>query len=108
MGWRDLTRGVMEACKRAFGEEATYTPVDPDDDPFTVTGIFDEAYQTVELGAGAEVSSVHPMLGVKIDDMAVTPARGDEVEVRGVDYVVIDCQTDGHAGYRLILQKKEI
>lgn len=108
MGWRDLTRNVINAVKSVMGESVTYIPQGDDDEAYSITGVFDEAYELVDLAAGADVSSVHPMLLVKIDDMETEPARGDELEVRDVRYVVIESQTDGQAAFKLILHKKEI
>lgn len=105
-GWRDETRRVMEACKGAFGEPVTYTP--DGEDPISLTGIIDEAYEAVNPDTGSTyIESSQPMLGLKITDIDFTPNRNDQVTFRGQDFRVIDVQTDGQAGTVLILHKAE-
>lgn len=93
----------MEACKQSFGEEITYTSVG--EDPITLTGIVDEAFEAVDPNTGAIIISQQPMLGLKLIDMPIEAQKGDLVTMRGSDFHVIEAQTDGQAGTRLLLHK---
>lgn len=93
----------MDACRDTFGETVTYTPVEGD--PVEITAICDEAFQSVDPNTGAIIISQQPMIGIKLDDLEDEPQEGDLVEMRGVEYRVIEAQTDGQAGAKLLLHK---
>jgi hypothetical protein len=72
---------------------------------FAVRGEFFSAYEKIEIRDGFEYSSVHPMLKVRLSDFAQPPQQGDRPIIAGVEYEVIDPQSDGHGGADLILRK---
>jgi hypothetical protein len=103
MEWRDKTRGVMDACKSAFGESIVYTPINGS--PIELIAIIDEAFEAVDPNVDAIIISQQPMIGIKIDDLPSEPQKGDLVTMRGKDFKVIEAQTDGQAGTKLLLHK---
>lgn len=91
---------------RAFGETVDYTTAGG----VTVTlpdAVFDEAYTSVSALSEPGVTSVRPVLGVRIALMPAgfdaQNAQGDRFTVRrtGVTYVVKTGEPDGHGWARL-------
>lgn len=103
MAWLDETRRVMDACKGSFGEPIIYTRTGLD--PISLVGIPDEAFESVDPGTGVIIISDHPMVGIKIIDLPFTPRKDDLVTMRSRDFRVVESQTDGHAGLKLLLHK---
>jgi len=99
--WRKLTRMIADACKTSMGETILYTPTG--EDQIEIEAMVDESYESVQPNTGAVIIEQQPMIGVKITDLPIPPQKGDLVTVRGTDYEVIDCQTDGQAIYELFL-----
>jgi hypothetical protein len=93
---------VLGPSLAVFGESVTYTPTGGQ--AVTLTGIFDAAYQVVEFQEGAPVSTVMPVLGVRLSDFAAAPLQGDAVVIRGASYAVKDVEPDGKGGAKLKLQ----
>lgn len=88
---------------RVFGEDATYTP--QGQGGVAISGAFDAQHQEVDVQTGVPVSTVGPVLGVRLADLPQAPAQGDQVTVRGVGYVVADIEPDGHGGALLRLHE---
>lgn len=103
MGWSEKMSNLTDACQTAMGQTVTCTPATGD--PYTLEGIFDENFVAVDPASETEVTSVHPVLFVKLSDMEAPPAKGDEVTIGGVDYRVIQPQDDSEGGTRLLLHK---
>jgi hypothetical protein len=102
--WQNLTAQVMDKCLGTFGEEVIYTAEDIG--PVRINAIFDNEFQTIDPQSGAVVISTQPIIGVKDADLPQAPSKGDLVQIRGVDYRIVDHQQDGQAGSRLFLHKK--
>lgn len=101
--WRNLTSNVMDQCLDTFGEEVIYTADGLSS--IRITAIFDNEFQSVDPQSGAVVISTQPIIGVKDVQLPQPPQKGDRVQIRGVDYKIIDHQPDGQAGSRLLLHK---
>lgn len=67
--------------------------------------VFDTAHVGVDPDTGAPVSSVNPVLGVRLSDLPNNPTSRDRVRARGVTYRIHDVQPDGVAGVTIILKK---
>lgn len=103
--WQDKTDNVMRICRDTFTTIVQYTPKTlPQRE---LKGIFDEAYQVVEILDGAPVSSVRPRLGLRLLDLDFYPQNFDDVLINGVNYKVTDIQPDGEAGIQLMLHKDD-
>ena len=81
----------------------------------TLSGYFNAAYQNVKLdGYGSTITTVHPVLGVRLADFAGTvgPVQDDTVVLNGVNYAIWDVQPDKQGdlvnmnGGALLLLKK--
>lgn len=99
--WDSLVHGPVTA---AFGEAVLYAPF-AGGDPFTITGIFDEAYAEVQELGDQPVSSVSPVLGVQLSQFPVPPAIKDQLTIQatGTVYVVSVVEPDGHGWAKLYL-----
>jgi hypothetical protein len=80
-----------------------------------LAGYFNAAYQNVKLdGYGSTITTIHPVLGVRLADFAGTvgPAQDDTVAVNGANYAIWDVQPDKQGnlvnknGGALLLLKK--
>ena len=92
---------VLGAVHGVFGEPVIYTPAIGL--PYTVHGVFDEAYSPLELASGfADVSTRRPVLGVRDSEFAATPKQSDQLTVvrTGVTYIV---KADGHGETKVLL-----
>jgi hypothetical protein len=100
----DWEKKVLAPCLDVFGESVTYSPATGS--PFSITGVFDNAYRDVAQGEfGTDVISVYPVLGVNLADFAANPVQGDQLTVasNGKTYVVREPRPDSHGGALLIL-----
>lgn len=103
MTWQQQTDDVMRICTETFTTLVTYTPVVGA--PFSVKGIFDAAYQEVQILDGAAVQTTQPKLGIRLSDFAVKPKEGDRCTINSVVYRVTEYRPDGEAGASLMLHK---
>lgn len=99
----NLFDDVARIVSDRLGESVTYTPAG--ESPVVIDAPFDEAFELVEMSAGVPISSVAPMLFVRLADLPVAPSKGDQVVARSVTYDVIDVQPDGQAGAECILHQ---
>lgn len=112
MSWDDLTDGIMECAEDVFGSLVTYEP--KAGGTFEdMTMIFDDEHEIIDLdGDEAGVSSVQPMLGVRMQSfraiVGADPLQEDELVVQktGQRYQVVDVMQDGQAAWTLVLHKK--
>ncbi len=98
--WATLADRVLKATNRVFGENVTHVQ-----GMQTLREIFDEAHEIVSIADGVPVSSVAPVLGVRLADFNQKPDFGDTFTIRGKGYRVVDIKPDGHGGAELILEK---
>lgn len=101
MDWEASTQAINSLVRDTFGVTATYTPtVGP---PVQIKGVFTKEFISVKVGDVIGNSSVHPMLAIKLSDLALKPARGDKATINGTNYLIIESQEDGGGGSNLIL-----
>lgn len=98
-----MTGGVIDACLATFAETVTYKPLDLA--ALEIQAIFDAEFESVDPATGTPIISNSPMIGVKEADLPRPPARGDKVIIRGIEYRVVESQTDGQAAASLLLNK---
>jgi hypothetical protein len=102
---------LLGPCVASFGEAAqgfpvpTYMPATGV--PFTIDGIFDEAYKLVDETSDLPVVSVQPRLGVRLSDFpsGMRPQQADRVEIRGKVYAVREIRLDGKGEAGLLLTR---
>ena len=103
--WSQAVDGLLIACRNTFGIPVRYNPTDSD--PIDTIGIFDAAYEAVEIDtAGVAVSTRRPVLDFRLQDLGVEPEAGELVAVNGATYQVMDVQPDSQGGVRLILHRE--
>ena len=87
-----------------FGEPVTYTI---GLQSYALTGVFDEAFTSVDALSDPGVMSVHPVLGVRLSELPSSydpeNAQGDKFTIArtGITYVVKAGHRDGHGHARL-------
>lgn len=84
-----------------FAEEIIIKPANSDPD-YVYSGIFDSAYELVNIDTEADISSINPVVQVKENDLPQQIVQEDIISIRGVDYIVTDTQSDG-VGIMLII-----
>ena len=101
--WDRLADLSALRIERVFGQPVRYAgrARDPNAPWADIQGVFDPEHTDLTLGGaqGANtvpITDVTPILDVRIADLAAPPARGDQVEVAGNVYTVVDI--DGAAG----------
>jgi hypothetical protein len=103
----DWETAVGAPLMQIFGEPATYTP--EIGVPVDVIGIFDKAYkdELAILDSSVGNTTETPVLGVTKGQFPARPRQGARVYVASVDttYVVKEVRDDGHAIYKLMLNK---
>ena len=97
-------RRALDAGLRVFGEDVTYTAPGASSGE-TVRGVFDAAHEEVSLDAGVPVSSVRPMIGVKLDAFSTPPVQEGTFLIRGKTYSVVDVRPDGQGGAEIPLHE---
>lgn len=88
-----------------FGVTATYTPA-AGGASSSVTGIFDAAHLSVDLGAAVPVSSTNPVFHCRSADLSDGGTENDTLVINGATYKVRDVQPDGTGMTMLELQKQ--
>jgi len=98
--WDALVHGPVAAT---FGEPVLYAPAAGG--TFSISGIFDEAYTEVQVLDGVPVSSVKPVMGVRLAQFPAPPEPDDTltIERTGTTYVVANVNPDGHGWAKLML-----
>jgi hypothetical protein len=89
---------------REFGEVVIYTSGDGIQSE--LRGVFKEEHVLVDLdGASAGMSSVGPVLLIKLDDWPEPPDQTGRLEIRERHFLVDDVQDDGQGGSKLLLKR---
>lgn len=101
--FRDLVSGLLDVAIPTFGEEIDYRP--KVGGSFSIKGVYDNRYITVNPDTEEVVTSNVLTLGVKLCDLPFAPAQGDEVRISQMRFRVTDSQEDGHGGSTLILHR---
>lgn len=114
MDWGSMANRMLGVAVRTFSEPTA--EVNPAGAAYWLTdgvepgvglpqAVFDSAHIEVDAETGAPVSSVNPVLGLRLSDLPNEPTSRDRVRVRGVLYKINDVQPDGVAGVTIILKK---
>jgi hypothetical protein len=99
MGFSDIADTVIGACNDVFGQDVTYNHSGGASE--TITAVFDNAF--VETLTG--VTSLKPVLRIRLSDLSSAPAKGDTVTISSTTYRVLESQNDAFGGSVLYLQK---
>ncbi len=101
----DWNAAVLAPVHGVFGQPVTYTPSALGATPFTVTGVFDEAYREIDLAGGTAITTETPVLGVRASEFLAPPMQGDTliIQATGHTYSVRDVRPDGHGEIKLML-----
>lgn len=101
----ELIAGADRAAQDALGgEPVIYRPAE--DPAVTVVGIFDEPYVLAKGDAEAGVGVTDPSVFLRLEDLPVDPEEDEPtLEIRGVEYRVIERRPDGLGGIVLALRR---
>lgn len=102
MAWPDVADLCNRAVRNTFGETVTYTPASGAP-AFQLVAPFDAAFAVVEIQAGVPVTSVRPVLDVRLADLPAAPEQGDTyTRASGAVFEVAEVQLGGHGTAKLI------
>lgn len=99
----DLMPGVSTIVMTTFGEEVILYLEGRE--PIAAMGLFNAAYQAIDVSTGVPVSTVHPLLEVVSNDLPAKPEEGDTVSIQGMTYLIVDVRPDGNGYLKLALQR---
>lgn len=111
MSWADLADGVVGAAMDAFGDAHVVVfaaPVVVKAAYGAGRGVFDAAHELVDMGGEAPMTTVGPVLSIRLSEFDVPPAQDDEVTIDGTLYRIFDVQPDGQAGAKLLLKARKV
>jgi hypothetical protein len=99
----DWDKAVVGPLTGVFGEPVRYLPATTA--PFSITGIYDEAYVEVDPASGMGVTSAKPVLGVQLSQFPVPPEQGDRLVIirTGEPFYVKEVRPDSHGAAKLML-----
>jgi predicted permease len=99
----DWDKNVLASLENVFGEPVQYMPAAGA--AFQITGIFDEAYKEVDLSGGMGITTVGPVVGVRLSQFANLPKQGDQLTIlrTAATYAVKEVRPDSHGSILLIL-----
>ena len=100
----DLTRAMSAIVLTTFGEPVVFH-IEGQAEVLPGRGVFSAAHQDVDASTGVPVSTVQPVLEVRLADLPATPTEGDAVTVQGVLYLIVEVRPDGHGFLKLMLHK---
>lgn len=103
MTFLDQINGLLGIATRLLGEPVVYSATGETD--VTVYAVFDGIYEEVDPNTGAVIVSTKPSIGVRDADLPRAPKNNDRVTVRGAIHRVVEVQTDGQGGSKLLLHK---
>ena len=95
--WTSLMDALNTAVLGAFGREVTYVP--QAGAPFAVRAITEAPHQTEDASPGT-----YAVLFLRLADLALPPARGDEAVIDGATYKVFEIVADADGGVKLALR----
>lgn len=103
----DFDKTVLASCMDAFAITVTIDPIasQPGEPAYSARGVFDRPYEQVITAEGHSQTSTQPVLGIRLSEFAVPPAKKDKVTVDGVIYQVFDIHPDGQGGADLMLKE---
>lgn len=108
MGWREMIANVQGTSVRTFPEPVLYTPMGLSE--ISITGIFREAFVSVDVENAVEIGSLQPTLDVVLDDLPALPSalplgQGDRVVIvrTSLRYRIVEVNEDGEGMAKLYL-----
>lgn len=108
----DWQQKTLAPLVNVFGQSAVFTRASEQHAvEYQVSGIFDEAYEALDVADGLQVSTKAPCFGINLADFPFTPRQKDMLLVRAavpapaVDtlYIIKNVMPDGHGGCKLLL-----
>ncbi len=93
-----LLDGLNSAALTAFGREVMYSP--QTGAPGPIRAIFQPSHEAEENSPG-----VYGVLFIRLGDLRLPPARGDEVIIDSTSYNVFDIEADASGGAVLRLRQ---
>lgn len=108
--WPALYDRMLQTGIRTFGIPVTFIPLGMTGTPGTpvqISAAWDNATIEAMTSQGASVSSVHPVLTLRIADLpgATAPTTKDKFTVNGNNYRVVETRPDGQGAAQIILNK---
>lgn len=103
MSFRNKANGLLGVATRCLGEPVVYSAAGCD--PVAIKAVWDGVYEEVDPNTGAIVVSTKPSVSVRDSDLPQPPAQGDTLTDGDQGYRVIEVQTDGQGGSKLLLHK---
>ncbi len=103
----DFARLVLGPDMVIFAIPVTVTPtVSQPNGPacYVARGIWTVQDVDVVLEDGSTIASKSYWLGIKLDDFAVPPIKGDGILLKGDNYLIDQVRPDGHGGAKLVLK----
>ena len=100
----DIDALVNGPVANSWAEPVTFRP--SNGGSFPVRGVFDRAYQSVDVtGGGETVTSVHPCIQVRLSELPQPPVQGDLWDVPSValSFITREVRPDGHGWAHLLL-----
>jgi len=100
----DWDSAVLAPLFDVFAEPVVYTPFNQR--PFSARGVFDDAYEGIDLIGGMPVNSSMPILGIRLAEFPAMPEQDDTLQIvrtREV-FTVKDVRPDSHGSAKLLLQ----
>lgn len=99
----DWDKNVLAPLENVFGEPVQYLPAVGA--AFSITGIFAEAYKEVDLAGGMGVTTVTPVVGIRLSQFPNLPTQGDQLTILRTTstYVVKEVRPDSHGSVLLML-----
>ncbi len=106
MGFLDLLEAVDRVARDVLdGRSVLYTP--SVGDPVTVAGIFDAAYEMIDVGR-AGVSGYGPAVFLRLSELSSDPSLDDaRVTVAGTEYKFREVKPDGLGGVWILLHEAD-
>lgn len=103
MSWSEDQDKALQTCLKTFGVPVKYGR---NAVFYEITGIFDHNHFEVDVNSGVPISTVSPVLGVRVADLPDGKAeKSDRVEVNGTLYRLVDFKPDSCGGAKLFLQE---
>lgn len=104
MGFSELADGALRTMTSVMGEDVSYRPAAGGE--VALRGIWADVYEAIEPDTGARITETQPNVGIRLADLAAEPAVGDELDVLGKSYEVVEVQQDGQGAARLLLHER--
>ena len=103
ISFRDRVDRILQKCTKTFGESIEYYP--RNGGFYSICGIFDNDYESIDPETEQLISSNQPVLGVNLNDVDFEMKINDTLKVRNLTYKVYEVREDGQGGASLLLHK---